>query len=182
MIKPGVMTYLRLHGVENLIRIMDYISDGRYVPLGAQAAAMVSRHEAVHYMSQEGKEVIIPYHAIIAVAHQKYPEDWTPPEDAFCESTNKYLVEFLNSHLDAETGDCRGGDVLQSKLVADGSTPVYSGETPVSDALPSATFIGWYTEAYCNVNDIPEDLIPVDSPLPRVNGAPVTYYAVFHTN
>lgn len=85
MTKPYVTVSLILHGGTTK-EIADYVdNDGKFIALGTQAMAMLERHEAIHYVDANGVETIIPYHAIVEVNVAKESDDYTEPEDAYCQ-------------------------------------------------------------------------------------------------
>lgn len=85
MTKPYVTVSLILHGGTTK-EIADYVdNDGKFIALGTQAMAMLERHEAIHYVDANGVETIIPYHAIVEVNVAKESDDYTKPEDAYCQ-------------------------------------------------------------------------------------------------
>ena len=85
MAKPFVKVTLILHGSDDALRIDDYVGDdGRFVPIGTQAAAAPERRDQIHYVDAEGYEIIIPFHAIVASNVTKETGEFTPLEDEFC--------------------------------------------------------------------------------------------------
>ena len=181
--KPYVKVTLTLHGGTEKV-ITDYVDNsGRFIAIGTQAAAMLDRHKAIHYVDANGVETIIPYHAIVAVNITKESDDYTKPEDAFCvsEGGKTYDVYFSYLIVDGETGDC-GAPLLEIKSVAEGEVPVYTGTMPT---IPDSEFEGWYDEEAwhdlgCQYSPNPSSghFYPKDTPLPIVTGD-AYYYAIY---
>lgn len=91
MNKPFVYVGLYLTGNNGSPWVIeDYIDEetGEYVSIGTQAAAMLDRHEDIHYMEHGGVgetwETIIPYHAIMRAVVAKTPAEYVKPEDSYC--------------------------------------------------------------------------------------------------
>lgn len=77
---------LILHGLDDSISISDYVDDdGKFVNLGVQTAAAIDRKEAVHYVDPENGEIIIPYHAIVGISIAKETQEYTKPDDEYCQ-------------------------------------------------------------------------------------------------
>ncbi len=168
MAKPYVTVELVLHGVDSTVTIADYVDDnGRFVPLGTQAAAMLGRHDLVHFVDSNGVEVIIPYHAVVSYMVSKQTDDYTELEDEYCiadacvaEGTcNKsWTISFYN-----------GETLLQQTIYKNGQTPIYEGATPVGETCEE--FIGW--------NTTPDAETALAS-LPAATDTE-SYYAIFDT-
>ena len=77
---------LFLHDSEPITIRDTFDADGRFIDIGAQAASAIARREAVHYVTAEGTERIIPFHAIVGVNVDKGEEEYTKPEDDFCKA------------------------------------------------------------------------------------------------
>lgn len=157
--KPYVTVTLTLHGGTEK-EIADYVDDSsRFVAIGTQAAAMLGRHEAIHYVDASGVETIIPYHAIVAVNITKESDDYTKPDDEYCTDAvidrQSWTIKFYN-----------GETFLYETIVNNGDVPVYNGQTPTKEGY---TFIGWNTD--------PE----AETALEKLPAATVTatYYAIF---
>ena len=135
--KPFVTVSLLLHG-NTEVEIADYVdNNGKFVNIGTQAAAAIDRGDNIHYVTAEGVDTFIPFHAIDAVNFAKESDDFTPAEDAFCEEDVTDYTYWTVTFYNGETA-------LQSGLVKDGDTPVYSGATPTKEGY---TFLGWNTDA-----------------------------------
>ena len=96
MNKPFVNVLVVLHGdVE--FNIYDYVDEnGKYIAVGTEAAAMLDRHEDIHYMNldEEPKtEYILPYHAIIRSKVSKEPAKYEKPEDSYCQPVDSPFVK-----------------------------------------------------------------------------------------
>lgn len=80
-------TSVWVHGQNDYTDFEDYVDDnGRFVNLGVQVAASLSRHEAVHV--NDGRvEIIIPYHAVMSWYTEKAEAPYTKPEDDFCKAS-----------------------------------------------------------------------------------------------
>ena len=161
--KPFVTVYLYLHDRgEDTTGIADYIDDnGKFINIGTQTAAMIERREAVHF--QEGDdEIIIPFHAISGVVITKADDEYTKPDDDFCQPpcpevgcNVSYTVTWMN-----------GETKLGEQVYDYGATPSYNG-TPTGEECKE--FAGWATTAGGE---------PLDT-LPPVTDT-TTYYAVFY--
>lgn len=77
---------LFLHDSEPVTIVDTFDVDGRFINIGAQAASAIARREAIHYVSSEGTERIIPFHAIVGINIEKYDDVVEKPEDDFCKA------------------------------------------------------------------------------------------------
>lgn len=76
---------LKVHDIADPIVIEDYVdANGKFVPIGTQAMAMLDKKETLHYKDSEGVETFIPYHAIEEVLTVIEEKEYTNPEDEFC--------------------------------------------------------------------------------------------------
>lgn len=97
MTKPYVQVFLELHGGTEW-NLNDYVDEnGKYVALGTEAAAMLNRHEAIHYVDprngSEPVEMFIPYHAIVRSMITKSPAEYNEPEDSYCQPVDSPFVK-----------------------------------------------------------------------------------------
>lgn len=162
--KPYVTVSLLLHGAPQPITIEDYVDEdsGRFINIGTQAAAAIARREQIHYVGEDGNEMIIPFHAIVSADITKESDEYTYPEDDFCQSlcpeagcNVSYTVSFYNDD-----------ELLQEEVLKVGATPEYSGVTPSKEGY---TFLGWNTD---------KDAQTALESLPAVSDT-AAYYAIF---
>lgn len=147
MAKPYVTVSLILHGEDTPIEITDYVDNsGRFVAIGTQAAAMLARHEAIHYVDAEGVETIIPYHAIVAVNISKTSDDYTKLDDVFCVADPCVAAKTCNTSWTIKFFD--GEELLAEYIVKDGDIPAYNGSTPSKEGY---TFLGWNSDKDADV-------------------------------
>ena len=169
MAKPYVTVSVLIHGNDTPMEITDYVDDaGRFVAIGTQAAAMLGRHEAIHYVDAEGGEYIIPYHAVMAYTITKTSDEYTKLEDEYCVADPCVAEKTCNTSW---TITFANDDVkLQEEIVKDGETPAYHGSTPTkTEEGYTCEFIGWNTSKDA---ETALDAIPAAT-------AAATYYAIF---
>ena len=162
MTKPYVQVFLELHGGTEW-NLNDYVDEnGKYVALGTEAAAMLNRHEAIHYVDprngSEPVEMLIPYHAIVRSMITKSPAEYNEPEDSYCQPVGSPFaptgsgrtVSLPIYHREGEEPSIRREDYelmfkyMMPKLLEDGIEVKFMGEkvtavTPVGDEY-SSTF------------------------------------------
>lgn len=169
MTKPYVTVSVTVHGNDTPLEIADYVDDaGRFVAIGTQAAAMLGREQAIHFVDAEGAEYIIPYHAIVAYSITKTSDEYTKLEDEYC-VVDPCIAE-QTCHQSWTITFANGEEKLQESLVKDGETPVYEGSTPTkTETGYTCEFIGWNTSA---------DAETALEAIPAATAA-ATYYAIF---
>lgn len=76
---------LWLHDGDEPKTIADYVDgNGKFVNIGVIAYSALTKHEAIHFKDENGAEVFIPYHAVLAWTVAKAEGEYTKPEDDFC--------------------------------------------------------------------------------------------------
>lgn len=89
--------------------VSDYVDDnGKFVPIGAQVAGAIARREAVHYVSEDGVETIIPFHAITGVNIEKGEHEYTKPEDDFCKAMECPTTPMCDEETSEDEGEDEG--------------------------------------------------------------------------
>ena len=165
MAKPYVTVSLLLHGVDTEMEITDYVDNsGRFVPIGTQAAKAIEDRSQIHFVDAEGIELIIPFHAIVAVTITKESDDYTPLDDEYCVVDPCVAAKTCNTSWTIKFYD--GETFLYETLTKDGEVPVYGGATPTKEGY---TFLGWNTD---------KDAETALEALPAAT-ATATYYAIF---
>lgn len=168
MAKPYVTVSLMLHGTDSELEITDYVdNNGRFVPIGTQAAKAIEDRSQIHFVDAEGVEVIIPFHAIVEISITKESDAYTPLDNDYCIVDPCVAAKNCNTSWTIKFYD--GETFLYETIVKDDEVPVYDGSTPTKECY---TFLGW------NTDKTAETALEA---LPAATGT-ATYYAIFEKN
>ncbi len=102
----GVLLFL--HDSEPITINDTFDADNRFINIGAQAASAIARREAIHYVTAEGTERIIPFHAIVGVNVEKNEDVFEKPEDDFCKAMECPTTPMCDEETSEDEGEDEG--------------------------------------------------------------------------
>lgn len=108
MILTSVMLFI--HGSNAPIYISDYEDDdGKLISIGARAAGAIAKREAIHYVSEDGVETIIPFHAITGINIAKGVDTlYVKPTDDFCKAMECPTTPMCDAEEAGDEGEDEG--------------------------------------------------------------------------